>query len=93
MLSPGFFCNAEFFLSLLNHCWIVIVFWSLLIDWQPFAVGDVAVEIVTRWTYGDPIVIVRVSCRPPKFYPATMFSIEGYGVIPLCGWGFCVIAD
>jgi hypothetical protein len=58
----------------------VVVFWSLLVEGQSFIVGDVAIE-------------VRVSCRPPEFYPATVFSVKGDRVIPLCGWSFCIVSN
>jgi hypothetical protein len=71
----------------------VIVFWPLLVNGQSFAIGDIAVEVVTCRTYCDPIGIGRVSCRPPKFNPATMLLIENDWVIPLCCQGFRVVSD
>jgi hypothetical protein len=71
----------------------VVVFWSLLVEGQSFVVGDVAIEVVTCRSYCDPIVIDRVSCRPPEFYPATAFSVKDDGVIPLCGWSFCIVSN
>jgi hypothetical protein len=56
-----------FGLSLLDYRGVVIVFWPLLVKGQSFASGDVAVEVVTCRTYCDPVVINRVSCRPPEF--------------------------
>jgi hypothetical protein len=93
LLPSHFFCFLEFRMSLFDYGGVVVVFWSLLIDGKSLACGDVAVEVVTCWAYCDPVVVDRVLCRPPKFYPATTSSIESYGVITLCSWSFCVISN
>jgi hypothetical protein len=93
LLPSCFFYDLEFCLPLLDYGGVVVIFWSLLVKGQSFTVGDVAVEVVTCRLYCDPIVIDRVLCRPPKFNPATTFSVKNYGMIPLRGWGFRVVSN
>jgi hypothetical protein len=93
LLSPCFLNGSEFCSSLFNYRWVMIVFWSLLVNRKSVASGDVAVEVVTCWSYCNPIVVSWVSCGPPEFYPATAFSIKCNRVIPLGCLGFGVIAD
>jgi hypothetical protein len=93
MLPSCFLNGSEFGSSLFNDNWVMIVFWSLLVNRQSVNSRDVAVEVVTCRVHCNPIVVVQVLCRPPEFYPATAFTIEGNGVIPLGCLGFCVIAD
>jgi hypothetical protein len=80
-------------MSLFNYGRVVVIFWSLLVDGESLACGDVTVEVVTCWMYRNPVVVDRVSCRPPEFDPTTAFSVKSYGVIPLGGWRFHVVSD